>query len=158
MLNNQKIDPLLKQIMDEVEEGESVYTPKEEEEIVAIMYEGISQGENFDRIYKTRLKDKYPLPHGPGLVKSHIRLRQMYADTAQLYKKHVSVDKEMLFEQVYTRLEDIYWNEYSKHDIEGQRKTLKEIKDLIKHALSERALNQAETTDSNVEYRLDFNI
>jgi hypothetical protein len=82
----------------------------------------------------------------------------MYADTAQLYKKHVSVDKEMLFEQVYTRLEDIYWNEYSKHDIEGQRKTLKEIKDLIKHALSERALNQAETTDNNVEYRLDFNI
>jgi hypothetical protein len=122
------------------------------------MYEAISKGENFERIYEKKLKDQYPLPKGPGLVNSHIRLRQIYADTVQKYKKAVSIDKEHLFDEVYSRLEEIYWQEVDKHDIEGQRKVLMQLKDLIKHALSEKALNQANNSDGETVYHLDFNI
>lgn len=158
MLNNAKINPTLKEIMEEVESGESVYTPQEEAEISTILYDGISKGENFDRIYEKKLKNQYPLPKGPGLVNSHIRLRQLYQDMAKLYKKNTSVDKEILFEQVYTRLEEVYWQEADKHDVDGQRKTLMQLKDLIKHALSEKALNKAEESDGQVQYHLDFSL
>ena len=158
MLNNAKINPTLKEIMEEVESGESIYSPQEEAEISTILYDGISKGENFDRIYEKKLKTQYPLPKGPGLVNSHIRLRQLYQDMAKLYKKNTSVDKEILFEQVYTRLEEVYWQEADKHDVDGQRKTLMQLKDLIKHALSEKALNQAENNDGETTYHLDFNI
>lgn len=158
MINNAKINPLLKEIMEEVESGDSIYTPQEEAEISTILYEGISKGENFDRIYEKKLKDQYPLPKGKGLVNSHIRLRQLYQDMAKLYKKNTSIDKEILFEQVYTRLEEIYYQEADKHDIDGQRKTLMQLKDLIKHALSERALEQAKDNDGETTYHLDFNL
>lgn len=158
MLNNAKINPTLKEIMEEVESGESVYTSQEEAEISTILYDGISKGENFDRIYEKKLKNQYPLPKGPGLVNSHIRLRQLYQDMAKLYKKNTSVDKEILFEQVYTRLEEVYWQEADKHDVDGQRKTLMQLKDLIKHALSEKALNQAENNDGETTYHLDFSL
>lgn len=159
MIKNAKVDKTMKEIIQECESGDSIYTPQEEKEISLILYEGISKGENFQRIYDTKLKAAYPLPRGEGLVESHIRLRQLYADMVQKYKKAVSIDREHIFDETYTRLEEIYWNEYDKHDIEGQRKTLKEIKDLIKHALSERALDQANSnTDSTVEFHLDFGL
>lgn len=158
MINNAKINPILKEIMEEVESGDSIYSPQEEAEISTILYEGITKGENFDRIYEKKLKDQYPLPKGKGLVNSHIRLRQLYQDMAKLYKKNTSIDKELLFEQVYTRLEEIYYQEADKHDIDGQRKTLMQLKDLIKHALSEKALNKAEDSDGPVQYHLDFSL
>ena len=158
MYRNAKKDALLNQIIEECEQGESIYTKQQEKEIEAIMYERISLGENFQRIYDTILKDKYPLPKGPGLISSHMKLRQIYADTVQKYKKAVSIDKEHLFDEVYSRFEDIYWQEVDKHDIDGQRKTLMQLKDLIKHALSEKALNQAKDTDGETVYHLDFNI
>ena len=158
MINNAKPDKIMRQIMEEVESGDSIYTPQQEREIEAIMYEAISKGENFERIYEKKLKDQYPLPKGPGLVNSHIKLRQIYADTVQKYKKAVSIDKEHLFDEVYSRLEEIYWQEVDKHDIEGQRKVLMQLKDLIKHALSEKALNQAKDNDGETTYVLDFNI
>ena len=77
----------------------------------------------------------------------------------QKYKKAVSIDKEHLFDEVYSRLEEVYWQEADKHDIDGQRKTLMQLKDLIKHALSEKALDQANNnTDSTVEFHLDFGL
>lgn len=158
MINNAKTDPIMRQIMAECESGDSIYTPQQEKEIEAIMYDAISRGENFQRIYDKSLKEQYPLPKGPGLVESHIRLRQIYADTVQKYKKAVSIDKEHLFDEVYSRLEEIYWQEADKHDIDGQRKVLMQLKDLIKHALSEKALNQAENNDGEVSYHLDFNL
>lgn len=158
MIKNAKVDNTMKQIIKECEDGESIYTPQEEQEISLILYEGISKGENFDRIYQTKLKDSYPLPHGRGLVESHIRLRQLYADMVQKYKKVVAVDKEHLFDEVYSRLEEVYWQEADKHDIDGQRKTLMQLKDLIKHALSEKALDQAKSNDGETTYHLDFNL
>lgn len=158
MLNNAKVDPLMRQIMDEVESGDSIYTKAQEEEIKAILYEGITKGKNFDRIYRERLEKEYPLPKGPGLVNSHIRLRQLYADMAQLYKKHVNIDKEILFEQVYTRMEEIYYQEADKHDIDGQRKTLAQLKDLLRYALQYKALEQADKSEGETRYVLDFNI
>lgn len=158
MIKNAKVDKVMSEIIKECEEGNSVYTPQEEAEISLILYEGISKGENFDRIYQTKLKDSYPLPHGRGLVESHIRLRQLYADMVQKYKKAVAIDKEHLFDEVYSRLEEVYWQEADKHDIDGQRKTLMQLKDLIKHALSEKALNKAEESDGPIEYHLDFSL
>ena len=158
MIKNAKVDKVMQQIINECESGDSIYTPQQEQEIEVIMYDAISRGENFARIYDKRLKDLYPLPKGPGLVESHIRLRQIYADTVQKYKKTVSIDKEHLFDEVYTRLEELYWNEYEKHDYEGQRKALMQLKDLIKHALSEKALNQAENNDGETTYHLDFSL
>lgn len=158
MIKNAKIDKVMSEIISECESGESIYTPQQEQEISLILYEGISKGENFQRIYEKKLKDQYPLPKGPGLVESHIRLRQLYADMVQKYKKAVSIDKEHLFDEVYSRLEEIYWQEVDKHDIDGQRKVLMQLKDLIKHALSEKALNQAENNDGETVYHLDFNI
>ena len=158
MLNNAKVDPLMRQIMDEVESGDSIYTKAQEEEIKAILYEGITKGKNFDRIYHERLEKEWPLPKGPGLVNSHIRLRQLYADMAQLYKKHVNIDKEILFEQVYTRMEEIYYQEADKHDIDGQRKALAQLKDLLRYALQYKALEQADKSEGETRYVLDFNI
>lgn len=158
MIKNAKVDKVMQQIINECESGESIYTPQQEQEISLILYEGISRGENFARIYDKCLKDQYPLPKGPGLVESHIRLRQLYADMVQKYRKAVSIDKEHLFDEVYSRLEEIYWQEVDKHDIDGQRKVLMQLKDLIKHALSEKALNQANDSDGETVYHLDFNI
>ena len=158
MIKNAKVDKVMQQIINECESGESIYTPQQEAEISLILYDGISKGENFQRIYDKSLKEQYPLPKGPGLVESHIRLRQLYADMVQKYKKAVSIDKEHLFDEVYTRLEEIYWQEADKPNIEGQRKVLMQLKDLIKHALSEKALNQAENNDGETVYHLDFNL
>ena len=158
MIKNAKVDKVMSEIIKECESGESIYSPQEEQEISLILYEGISKGENFQRIYDKCLKDQYPLPKGPGLVESHIRLRQLYADMVQKYKKAVSIDKEHLFDEVYSRLEEIYWQEVDKHDIDGQRKVLMQLKDLIKHALSEKALDQAKDNDGETTYHLDFNL
>ena len=158
MIKNAKVDKIMSEIISECESGESIYTPQQEQEISLILYEGISKGENFQRIYDKKLKDQYPLPKGPGLVESHIRLRQLYADMVQKYKKAVAIDKEHLFDEVYSRLEEIYWQEADKHDIDGQRKALMQLKDLIKHALSEKALNKAEDSDGPVQYHLDFSL
>ena len=157
MLYNQKVDALMQSIMDEAESGPSIYTDEQVSEIAAIMYLGVSQGEFFNRIYKTRLADKYPLPKGMGLVQSHIHLRNIYNEVTAMYKKHVKADKEILFDNILNRLETLYWE--SEDDREERRKVLAEMRGLLRHTLSEKALENANNNnDEGVEYHLDFNL
>ena len=158
MLNNAKIDKTMAKIIEECESGDCIYSPAELDAIAVIMYEGISKGENFDRIYETRLEQTYPLPRGTGLIQSHICLRQLYEKMVKKYKKAVAVDKERLFDEVYSRLEEIYWKEHDDENIQGQKSTLIQLKDLIRHALSEKALNSANENQGEVQYHLDFNL
>lgn len=158
MIKNAKVDKIMSEIISECESGESIYTPQQEQEISLILYEGISKGENFTHIYEKKLKDSYPLPHGRGLVESHIRLRQLYADMVQKYKKAVSIDKEFLWEELYSKYSQMFDNEESKHDIVGQKKVLDSMLRLLSAAAQERALNKAEEADGPVEYHLDFSL
>lgn len=158
MIKNAKVDKVMSEIIKECESGESIYSPQEEQEISLILYEGISKGENFAHIYEKKIKDNYPLPHGPGLVESHIRLRQLYADMVQKYKKAVSIDKEFLWEELYSKYSQMFDNEEAKHDIVGQKKVLDSMVRLLGEAQKERMLNKAEESDKDITYVLDFNI
>ena len=157
MLHNIKPDALMSQCLAEAEEGSSIYTPLQEEEIRLIFHQSIRQGMDFNRIYDKQLKGLYPLPHGNGLFASYARLREIFSEEVKKYKAEVQTDKEALFGQLYQRYQDIFWNELDKHDIVGQKKILDSMMRLLSAANQEKALDQAKDTEG-VEYHLDFSL
>lgn len=158
MLNNLHPDPLMQECLAEAEQGESIYTKEQEEEIRAMLLHGIVEGKDFNKIYKQSISQTYPLPEGKGLFKSYYRLRELYAEETKKYKKAVNVDREILWEQLYTRYQELFDNEGSKHDIVGQKKVLDSMLRLLSAAAQERALNKAEEDDKNITYVLDFSL
>ena len=159
MLNNLHPDELMQECLAEAEQGESIYTKEQEDAIRAMILHGIVEGKDFNKIYKESIAPVYPLPEGNGLFKSYYRLRQLYAEETKKYKKAVNVDREILWEQLYTRYQELFDNEGAKHDITGQKKVLDSMLRLLSAAAQERALDKAEqSNDSTIEYHLDFNI
>lgn len=157
MIHNIKPDALMQQCLAEAEEGSSIYTPSEENEIRLLIHTGLRQGKDFNRIYDKDLKELYPLPKGNGLFASYARLREIYAEEVKQWKKEVQTDKEAMFGQLYNRYQELFYNELDKHDIVGQKKVLDSLMRLLTVSNQERALDQAKDTDG-VEYHLDFNI
>lgn len=158
MLNNAKPNELMRQCIEEADRGESIYTKSDEEEIRIIMHNSIKVGEDFNRIYDKKLKDTYPLPKGEGLFASYVRLREIYNEETKKYKKSVAVDKENMWEQLYLRYNELFWNEGDKHDIVGQKKILDSMLKLLSSATQEKVLKQAEQSDGDIVYHLDFGL
>lgn len=158
MLHNVKPDALMTQCIAEAEEGSSIYTKQQEDEIRLIFHQSIREGMDFNRIYDKQLKELYPLPAGNGLFASYARLREIFAEEAKKYKAEVQTDKEVLFGQLYQRYQDLFWNEIDKHDYSSQKKVLDSMMRLLSAANQERALNQAENNDGETTFHLDFQI
>lgn len=159
MYKNVKPDETMQQIIAEVETGPSIYTKEQEQAISSILYEGISKGKNFDAIYREDISTAYPLPKGPGLVNSHIRLRELYAKQVYQYKKAVSADRDHLWDELYSKYSALFTDELAKNNTEGQKKVLDSMLKLLSASYQEKALSKAEETDStNVTYVLDFNL
>lgn len=158
MLHNVKPDKLMEQCLAEAEQGDSIYTKQQEEEIRLIYHQSLRQGMDFNRIYEKELKDSYPLPKGNGLFASYARLREIFSEEVKKYKSEVQTDKEAMFGQLYQRYQDIFWNELDKHDIVGQKKILDSMMRLLTISNQEKALDKAESTDGTIEYHLDFSL
>ena len=159
MIHNVKPNALMEECLHEAEQGESIYSTAQEEEIRLIFHEEIRKGTNFNRIYEKRLKETYPLPKGNGLFASYSRLREIFTEEVNRYKKETATDKEHMWNMLYERYNELYFNESDKHDIVGQKKILDSMLRLITAAHQERALDKADEADNtDVTYRLDFNI
>ena len=98
----------MEQILNEVHQGTSIYTTEQENSIRIIMHKGITQGKNFNKIYKEDLEETYPLPEGTGLMESYYRLREIFAEEAKRYKEAVSVDKEVMWNLLFERYTEIF--------------------------------------------------
>ena len=157
MLHNIKPDSVMLDCLAEAEQGESIYTKQQEEEIRLIIHTELRKGKDFNRIYEKNLKEEYELPHGNGLFASYARLRDIYAEEVKKWKKEVQTDKEAMFGQLYNRYQELFYNELDKHDIVGQKKVLDSLMRLLTISNQERALEQAKDTDG-VEYHLDFSL
>lgn len=157
MLHNIHPDKLMEQCLAEAEEGSSIYTTEQEEEIRIIFHTELRKGKDFNRIYEKDLKELYPLPKGNGLFASYARLRDIYAEEVKKWKKEVQTDKEAMFGQLYNRYQELFYNELDKHDIVGQKKVLDSLMRLLTISNQEKALDQAKDTE-NVEFHLDFNL
>lgn len=157
MLHNIKPDSVMLDCLAEAEQGDSIYTKQQEEEIRLIIHTELRKGKDFNRIYEKNLKEEYELPHGPGLFASYARLREIYAEEVKQWKKEVQTDKEAMFGQLYNRYQELFYNELDKHDIVGQKKVLDSLMRLLTISNQEKALDQAKDTDG-VEYHLDFSL
>lgn len=158
MLHNVRPDALMQQCLAEAEQGDSIYTKQQEEEIRLIIHTELRKGKDFNRIYDKDLKEDYELPRGPGLFASYARLRNIYAEEVKKWKKEVQTDKEAMFGQLYNRYQELFYNELDKHDIVGQKKILDSLMRLLTISNQERALEQADKSEGETRYVLDFNI
>lgn len=158
MLHNIKPDKLMQDCIEEASKGSSVYTKQQEEEIRLIFHTNIRKGLNFNRIYDKEIKDTYPLPKGEGLFASYARLREIFTEEAKRYKAETSIDREYLWNMLYERFNELYYNDSDKHDLIGMKKTLDSMMKLITAANQEKVLDSAKDTDGEITYRLDFNI
>lgn len=158
MYNNAKTNELMDSCIELAEKGESIYTKEQEEEIRLIFHQSIRKGINFTRIYEKELSIKYPLPKGEGLFASYTRLREIFQQEVYRYKKETSIDKENMWNLLYERYNELFFNETDKHDVVGQKKVLDSMLRLLSAAAQEKALDQAKEDDKNITYVLDFNI
>ena len=110
------------------------------------------------RIYEKELSTKYPLPKGEGLFASYTRLREIFQQEVYRYKKETSIDKENMWNLLYERYNELFFNETDKHDVVGQKKVLDSMLRLLSAAAQEKALDQAKENDGEVSYHLDFNL
>ena len=156
MIHNIKPNALMEECLHEAEQGDSIYTKAEEEEIRLIFHEEIRKGSNFNRIYDKRLKENYPLPKGNGLFASYARLRDIWSEEVNRYKKETKTDKELMWNMLYERYNELYFNEADKHDIVGQKKLLDSMMRLITAANQEKVLENP--NQENVEYHLSFDL
>lgn len=152
MLYNRKNDKLMEQIMNEVHQGTSIYTMEQEDSIRIIMHKGITQGKNFNKIYKEDLEETFPLPKGAGLMESYYHLREIFAEEAKRYKEAVKVDKEVMWNLLFER--------YTKMFDDGNREDKKRVLDSMLKLLSisnqEKVLDNA--SGENIEYHITLDV
>ena len=152
MLYNRKNDKLMEQILQEVHQGNSVYTTEDETLIRTIMHKGICQGKNFNKIYKEDLEDNLPLPEGTGLMESYYRLREIFAEEAKRYKEAVKVDKEIMWNMLFER----YTEMFDTGNREDKKKVLDSMLKLLSISNQEKVLDNA--SNENIEYHITLDV